>query len=74
MPVQVLSKSIRVRPGAPRGSDSNQFYVCHGFVKTHESKWDTDSMHRTVNHGRIRWVQNKTPSLSSHFPALPAVP
>jgi GNAT superfamily N-acetyltransferase len=32
--------SIPVRLGALRGSDSNRFYLRHGFVKTHETEWD----------------------------------
>lgn len=34
------AKSLPLRVGALRGSDSNRFYQRHGFVKTGESEWD----------------------------------
>jgi GNAT superfamily N-acetyltransferase len=34
------AKSMPIRLGALRGSDSNRFYQRHGFVQTDESEWD----------------------------------
>lgn len=34
----VLAQSIRV--GALRGSDSNRFYLRHGFIQVEETEWD----------------------------------
>ena len=34
------SKSLPIKVGALRDSDSNRFYERHGFVKTGESEWD----------------------------------
>lgn len=34
------AKSLPVKLGALRDSDSNRFYLRHGFVKIHESEWD----------------------------------
>ncbi|MFM0674024.1 GNAT family N-acetyltransferase [Paraburkholderia sediminicola] len=34
------SKSLPIKVGALRDSDSNRFYQRHGFVKTGESEWD----------------------------------
>jgi GNAT superfamily N-acetyltransferase len=34
------SKSLPIKVGALRDSDSNRFYRRHGFVKTGESEWD----------------------------------
>ncbi|CAM2155591.1 GNAT family acetyltransferase [Pararobbsia alpina] len=34
------SQSLPVRVGALRDSDSNRFYLRHGFVKVNESEWD----------------------------------
>lgn len=33
-------RKIRIRLGALRESRSNQFYLAHGFIKTHEKEWD----------------------------------
>jgi GNAT superfamily N-acetyltransferase len=40
--IKVLAKEnhLSVRLGALRGSQSNQFYQTHGFVKTTEEEWD----------------------------------
>lgn len=34
------SKTLSVRVGALRGSDSNRFYLRHGFVRVEEGEWD----------------------------------
>lgn len=34
------SSHLPVRLGTLRGSESNNFYILHGFVKTHESEFD----------------------------------
>ncbi|TAL90059.1 MAG: N-acetyltransferase [Candidimonas sp.] len=39
------AKSLPVKLGALRDSDSNHFYLHHGFVKTHESEWDIYYVH-----------------------------
>ena len=33
-------KSLPVRVGALKGSDSNHFYLRHGFIKVDEAEWD----------------------------------
>ncbi|MFM0305882.1 GNAT family N-acetyltransferase [Paraburkholderia sediminicola] len=38
--VEADSRSIAVRLGALRDSDSNRFYQRHGFVRTKETEWD----------------------------------
>ncbi|WP_070107284.1 GNAT family N-acetyltransferase [Burkholderia plantarii] len=36
------ARRMPVRVGALRGSDSNRFYLRHGFVVTGETEWDID--------------------------------
>ena len=37
---QADGKNLPIRVGALRGSDSNRFYVRHGFVRVGEAEWD----------------------------------
>lgn len=37
---QADAKAVPIRVGALRGSDSNRFYVRHGFTRVGESEWD----------------------------------
>lgn len=37
---QADGKNLPIRVGALRGSDSNRFYVRHGFVPVGEAEWD----------------------------------
>src|SRR6185295_2966726 len=37
---QADAEAVPIRVGALRGSDSNRFYVRHGFTRVGESEWD----------------------------------
>lgn len=53
---------LRVHVGALRGSDSNRFYLRHGFVQTAESDWD------------VYYVRAPLPALDDDQPRPRGVP
>jgi GNAT superfamily N-acetyltransferase len=44
------SRALSLRVGALRGSDSNRFYLRHGFVRAEESEWDIYYVRPAVTH------------------------